>query len=72
MADILQKGFAAQAQALREFGYTDVTASDVKAAHADWMAGKEPSGIVAHFCVSAFEDYPEIFGQPSADAQNVK
>lgn len=62
-ASILQQGFDAQARSLREFGYPDVTAAMVAAAHADWKAGKEAEGIIAMFCESAFDDHPEIFGK---------
>ena len=59
----LERGFDAQAKSLREFGYPDVTAEMVAAAHAKWLAGEETGDIVSMFCVSAFEEHPEIFGE---------
>lgn len=59
---LIDEAFAAQAKAMREFGYSDVTADTVRRYHADWMAGEDPSDIVARFCVSAFEDHPRLFG----------
>jgi hypothetical protein len=59
---MLQRGFEAQAKSLREFGYSDVKAADVAAAHAKWLAGEEMTDIIEMFCESAFNDHPTIFG----------
>jgi hypothetical protein len=65
---MLQRGFKAQAKSLREFGYPDVTAADVAAAHAKWLAGEDLTDIIYMFCESAFNDYPSIFGtRPNHD-----
>ena len=61
---ILEQGFEAQAKSLVEFGYPNVTAAMVEAAHDDWKEGREPQGVIAMFCVSAFEEHPQIFGKP--------
>lgn len=66
---ILEQGFEAQARNLREFGYPDVTAELVAAAHADWKAGNEPKDVIARFCESAFEEHPQIFGQRDEAAE---
>ena len=60
---ILQQGFKGQAASLRDFGYPDVTSEMVAKAHADWIAGKEPTDVIAMFCERAFEDHPQIFGK---------
>lgn len=61
---VLEQGFAAQAKALREFGYPDVTAEMVAVAHAKWKEGEDLTDIVEMFCRSAFEEHPAIFGKP--------
>lgn len=60
----LEQGIEAQARSLREFGYSDVTSAMVRDAHTRWMGGEAPTNIIDRFCVSAFEDYPDIFGRP--------
>lgn len=62
----LEKGFEAQAQSLRQFGYPDVTAEMVASAYADWKAGREPADVIAHFCVSTFAEHPWLFGEPQS------
>lgn len=64
--ELLQRGFAAQAESLRDFGYPDVTPEMVAKAHADWVAGKTASDVIAMFCERAFEDHPQIFGKPAS------
>lgn len=61
--EILKKGFAAQAEAMREFGYPDVTAEDVEKFHRSWLSGEDATDVVAMFCESAFKEYPQIFGR---------
>jgi len=65
MSNVLQEGFEAQAKALDDFGYTSVTADDVRKAHEAWIVGEEPSNIIGMMCVKAFNKYPSIFGTPS-------
>jgi hypothetical protein len=62
---LLQRGFEAQAKSLREFGYPDVTAAMVAAAHAKFMAAEPMSGVIEMFCESAFKEHPVIFGEPT-------
>lgn len=66
MDDLLQRGFAAQAQSLREFGYPDVTAEMVATAHGKWQRGEELTDVIEMFCESAFNEHPSIFGIPAA------
>ena len=66
MTDLLQRGFEAQATSLRQFGYPDVTAKMVAAAHAKWVKGEELTDIIEMFCGSAFEDHESIFGKPAS------
>lgn len=61
----LTDGFEAQAKSLREFGYSDVTAEMVKAAHDKWNVGEGASNIIEMMCEGAFNDYPKIFGAPA-------
>jgi len=65
MTGILQKGFEAQAMALRDFGYPDVTADQVSVAHAKWLKGESMSGIIEMFCERDFNERPDIFGTPT-------
>ena len=62
---ILEQVLEAQAKSLVEFGYPDVTADMVRAAHEQWLRGEEPSDIIAMFCVEAFKEHPMIFGKPA-------
>jgi hypothetical protein len=61
---ILEQGFEAQAKSLRAFGYPDVTVDMVRDAHLRWMGDEEQPDIIGMFCVSAFEEHPQIFGEP--------
>ena len=63
---MLERGFEAQAKSLVEFGYPDVTAAEVAAAHAKWLAGEAATDVVAMFCESAFAEHPMIFGKRKA------
>ncbi len=58
----LDRGCAAQAMALREFGYPDVTSARVREAHARWVKNESPIDIVDRFCFTEFDDRPLIFG----------
>ena len=60
---ILEQGFEAQAKALRDFGYPDVTAEMVKAAYEKWVKGDDMEGVIEMFCAAAFDDHPQIFGK---------
>lgn len=62
MTSLLEKGFEAQAESLRQFGYPSVKASDVRDAHEKWTRGEDLTDVIAMFCQSAFEEHPEIFG----------
>lgn len=66
MSNILEQGFEAQAKAMREFGYPDVTAEMVREAHSKWISGKPMANIIEMFCSSAFAEHPDIFGEPDA------
>lgn len=61
---ILQQGIEAQAKSMREFGYPDTSAAMVAKHHEAWLRGDSEADIIFKFSVSAFEDYPEIFGEP--------
>ena len=64
--DLLKRGFEAQAASLRDFGYPDVTAEMVEAAHVKWQRGDELKDIIEMFCESAFNEHPAIFGKAKA------
>lgn len=64
--DILTLGFEVQAKALREFGYPDVTAATIQAAHNDWKKGLPAKGVIAIFSIKEFDERPEIFGKRDA------
>jgi hypothetical protein len=49
---------------MRDFGYSGVTADDIRKAHDDWKAGREAQGVIAMFSVKEFNERPEIFGTP--------
>lgn len=68
MTDLFKRACAAQAKALRDFGYPDVTFDYVEKAHRKWKAGEELTGIVEMFCERAFEEHPDLFGKPDAAA----
>jgi hypothetical protein len=61
----LQEGFEALAKSLTEFGYSGVTADQVKLAHDHWKAGDAPKGIIESFAFDDFVKYPAIFGAPT-------
>ena len=63
MSALLPKAFSSIAKSLREFGYPNVTADEIKGYHAEWLAGKEATDIVAMFAVRDFEneEYRMIF-----------
>jgi len=63
MTNLLKNGFEAQAKSLRDFGYPDVTAEMVAAAHNKWAKGEALTDIISMFCQRAFEEHPEIFGK---------
>ena len=62
---ILEQGFEGQAKALRDFGYSSVTADDVRKAHEAWNVGEGAKDIIGMMCEKAFTDYPNIFGTPA-------
>lgn len=62
--DILEQGFAACAAGLREFGYSGVSAEQIKAAHERWRKGEDQPGIIGKFAERDFDERPEIFGEP--------
>jgi len=63
MSNLLAKGFEAQAESLRQFGYPGVTAKDVREAHEKWVRGETLTDIIEMFCQRAFEEHPRIFGK---------
>lgn len=63
MSNALDEACEAQARALREFGYSDVTAEDVLAAHGRWLRGETASDVISRFCEGAFEGHPRLFGE---------
>jgi hypothetical protein len=66
--DLLNRGFAACAKGLSDFGYSGVTAQAIKVAHDQWRKGQEPQTIIDRFAFKDFDDRPEIFG--TKDAQS--
>jgi len=62
MTPLLKRAFEAQAASLRDFGYPDVTATDVANAHKKWVSGKEMEDIIEMFCERAFDEHPRLFG----------
>ena len=63
----LDEGFCAVARSLVDFGYTETTAKDVEVAHEKWIRGEPSSGIIEMMSVGQFEDYPQIFGNPTGE-----
>jgi hypothetical protein len=62
---ILKQGFAAQARAMNDFGYSSVTPDQVEAHHREWKAGgKTGADVIKAFNFGAFEQHPAIFGVP--------
>lgn len=61
---ILEEGLEAQAEAMREFGYHDVTDHVIRKAHEAWRDGQAPVGVIQMFSFKAFEEHPQIFGEP--------
>lgn len=62
----LEEGFEAQARAMREFGYSDVTADMIREHHEKWKRGEKNTDVIGMFSESAFKDYPQIFGTRAA------
>jgi hypothetical protein len=60
---LLEQGFEAQAKVLTDFGYHDITAETVEAAHKRWKANDPSAGVIDMFCRDAFEERPDIFGE---------
>jgi hypothetical protein len=63
---ILEEGFDAEARALEEFGYEDVTPEMIRAAHERWKRGEPPADIIERFAFGHFDEYPQIFGDQAA------
>lgn len=63
--DDLERGFAAQARSMREFGYPDVSAAMIAGHHAQWLKGETQGDVIFMFSINAFEKYPSIFGERS-------
>lgn len=59
---LLSEGFEAQAKAMREFGYPDVTADMIRQNHEAWRRGEKATDVIAMFSERAFKEYPMIFG----------
>jgi len=68
VADLLTRGFEAQARALREFGYSGVKPEQIAEAHRKWLAGEAMGNIIEMMSESAFNEHPEIFGERPGDA----
>lgn len=68
---ILERGCAAIARALREFGYPGVTADQIATAHRAWLRGEPQSDVIAKFAEREFEDKPEIFGRPESSIERL-
>lgn len=61
---LFDKACEAQAAALRDFGYPDVTPEMVRERHTKWKTREDQSGdIIAMFCIREFDDRPEFFGE---------
>ena len=63
--EVLKKGFEAQAKAMQDYGYPDVTAETIREHHDLWMKGEKDKGIIWMFSEGAFEKNPKIFGKPA-------
>lgn len=65
--DLIQRGCAAIARGLREFGYPSVTAAQIEDYHQRWLKGEKFSGdVIALFAERDFESRADIFGTPEA------
>lgn len=59
---LFKRAVEAELEALHEFGYSDVTAATIEAAHVNWKAGKEPLDIIERFAFGHFDGFPNLFG----------